>query len=391
MQITRAFEYRIYPNKEQQTLIAKTFGCCRFIYNQMLNDKIEHYKLTKTMLKNTPAQYKTKFEWLKEVDALALANVQLNLQSAFNKFFREPNVGFPKFKSKKRERRSYTTSRNNSDNIKFLDNKHLQLPKLGSVKIKLHRDLPVDAIIKNVTVKQDVDEKYFVSICCQYEIDELVLQPIRTGIGLDYSSPMLYIDSNNQSPDITHWTRVLADKLAKEQQKLSHCEYGSHNYYKQLKKVNKIHAKIKRSRKDQLNKLSKYLADNYDLVAIEDLNMRAMSQTLRLGKSTMDNSFGMFRNMLNYKLTDRGKYLVKVDKFFASTKICNDCGTKNKNITLGTRQWVCPVCGVVHNRDYNAAKNILEEGIRIVKGRAYPDSLFMLEALASSSKKVSRL
>lgn len=391
MQITRAFEYRIYPNKEQQTLIAKTFGCCRFIYNQMLNDKIEHYKLTKTMLKNTPAQYKTKFEWLKEVDALALANVQLNLQSAFNKFFREPNVGFPKFKSKKRERRSYTTSRNNSDNIKFLDNKHLQLPKLGSVKIKLHRDLPVDAIIKNVTVKQDVDEKYFVSICCQYEIDELVLQPIRTGIGLDYSSPMLYIDSNNQSPDITHWTRVLADKLAKEQQKLSHCEYGSHNYYKQLKKVNKIHAKIKRSRKDQLNKLSKYLADNYDLVAIEDLNMRAMSQTLRLGKSTMDNGFGMFRNMLNYKLTDRGKYLIKVDKFFASTKICNDCGTKNKNITLGTRQWVCPVCGVVHNRDYNAAKNILEEGIRIVKGRAYPDSLFMLEALASSSKKVSRL
>lgn len=391
MQITRAFEYRIYPNKEQQTLIAKTFGCCRFIYNQMLNDKIEHYKLTKTMLKNTPAQYKTKFEWLKEVDALALANVQLNLQSAFNKFFREPNVGFPKFKSKKRERRSYTTSRNNSDNIKFLDNKHLQLPKLGSVKIKLHRDLPVDAIIKNVTVKQNVDEKYFVSICCQYEIDELVLQPIRTGIGLDYSSPMLYVDSNNQSPDITHWAKVLADKLAKEQQKLSHCEYGSRNYYKQLKKVNKIYAKIKRSRKDQLNKLSKYLADNYDLVAIEDLNMRAMSQTLRLGKSTMDNSFGMFRNMLNYKLTDRGKYLVKVDKFFASTKICNDCGTKNKNITLGTRQWVCPVCGVVHNRDYNAAKNILEEGIRIVKGRAYPDSLFMLEALASSSKKVSRL
>lgn len=391
MQITRAFEYRIYPNKEQQTLITKTFGCCRFIYNQMLNDKIEHYKLTKTMLKNTPAQYKTKFEWLKEVDALALANVQLNLQSAFNKFFREPNVGFPKFKSKKRERRSYTTSRNNSDNIKFLDNKHLQLPKLGSVKIKLHRDLPVDAIIKNVTVKQNVDEKYFVSICCQYEIDELVLQPIRTGIGLDYSSPMLYVDSNNQSPDITHWAKVLADKLAKEQQKLSHCEYGSRNYYKQLKKVNKIYAKIKRSRKDQLNKLSKYLADNYDLVAIEDLNMRAMSQTLRLGKSTMDNSFGMFCNMLNYKLTDRGKYLVKVDKFFASTKICNDCGAKNKNITLGTRQWVCPVCGVVHNRDYNAAKNILEEGIRIVKGRAYPDSLFMLEARASSSKKVSRL
>lgn len=391
MQITRAFEYRIYPNKEQQTLITKTFGCCRFIYNQMLNDKIKHYKLTKTMLKNTPAQYKTKFEWLKEVDALALANVQLNLQSAFNKFFREPSIGFPKFKSKKRERRSYTTSRNNSDNIKFLDNKHLQLPKLGSVKIKLHRDLPVNAIIKNVTVKQDVDEKYFVSICCQYEIDELVLQPIRTGIGLDYSSPMLYVDSNNQSPDITHWARVLADKLAKEQRKLSHCEYGSRNYYKQLKKVNKMHAKIKRSRKDQLNKLSRYLADNYDLVAIEDLNMRAMSQTLRLGKSTMDNGFGIFRNMLDYKLTDRGKYLVKVDKFFASTKICNDCGAKNKNITLGTRQWVCPVCGIVHNRDYNAAKNILEEGIRIVKGRAYLDSLFMLEALASSSKKVPRL
>ena len=387
MQMTRAFEYRIYPTHEQQIIIAKTFGCCRFIYNTMLADKIAHYELTKTMLWNTPAQYKSKYKWLKEVDSTALAKVQLDLQSAFKKFFREPNVGFPKFKSKKHERRSFTSSITN-DNIKLIDTKHLQLPKLGAVKIKLHRVLPVDAKIKNVTVKQDVDDKYFVSILCQYDVPDIEPVLIKSAIGLDYSSSVLYVDSNNESPDITHWTRKLADKLAIAQRRLSHCKYCSHNYYKQLKRVNKIHAKIKRCRKDQLNKLSKYLANSYDLVSIEDLNMRSMSQTLKLGKSTMDNGFGMFRNMLAYKLTDRGKYLVKVDKFYASTKLCNDCGAKNMTITLKDRQWVCPSCGVVHDRDWNAAKNILDEGLKIMKSRDCSDSLFMLGTLVPSSRKV---
>src|SRR5574344_2042231 len=337
MQIIRGFQYRIYPNKKQQELITKTFGCCRFIYNQMLADKIDYYEETKSVLNNTPAQYKPEFEWLKEVDSMALCNVQMNLQDAFSKFFNEPNVGFPKFKSKKGARRAYKTSTVGT-NIRLVDGKHIQLPKLGKVKIRLSRDLPEGYVIKNVTVFQDVDNKYFVSICIQYEIEEIKSQPIRRAIGLDYSSPYLYVDSNNESPDITHWTRELANK--------------------------------------------------YDLIVIEDLDMRAMSQTLRLGKSTMDNGFGMFRAMLGYKLADRGKYLVKVDRFFASTKTCNDCGTINKDITLGTRQWTCPSCGVVHDRDYNAAKNILDEGLRIMKGRAYPDSLFMLETEVSSSKKV---
>lgn len=388
MQIIRGFQYRIYPNKKQQELIIKTFGCCRFIYNQMLADKIDYYEETKSVLNNTPAQYKTEFEWLKEVDSMALCNVQMNLQAAFNKFFNEPNVGFPKFKSKKGARRAYKTSTVGT-NIRLVDGKYIQLPKLSKVKIRLSRDLPEGYVIKNVTVFQDVDDKYFVSICVQYETKETESQPIKTAIGLDYSSPHLYVDSNNESPDITHWTRELADKLAREQRKLSRCEYGSNNYYKQLRKVNKVHAKIKRCRKDQLNKLSTELANKYDLIVIEDLDMKAMSQTLRLGKSTMDNGFGMFRDMLGYKLADRGKYLVKVDRFFASTKTCNECGTINKDITLGTRQRTCPSCGVVHDRDYNAAKNILDEGLRIMKGRAYPDSLFMLETEVSSSKKVS--
>lgn len=390
MQITRGFQYRIYPNKKQQELISKTIGCCRFIYNQMLADKISYYKENKSMLMTTPAQYKTEFEWLKEVDSLALANAQMNLQAAFKKFFKEPNVGFPKFKSKKRARWSYKTSIVGT-NIKLIDDKYIQLPKLGKVRIKLHRNLPEGYIIKNVTVFQDVDAKYFVSICIKYEAKEIEFQSIRKAIGLDYSSPRLYVDSNNESPDITHWTRELADKLAREQRKLSHCDYGSNNYYKQLRKVNKTHAKIKRCRKDQLNKLSTELANKYDLIVIEDLDMQSMSQTLRLGKSTMDNGFGMFRSMLEYKLADRGKYLVKVDRFFASTKTCNDCGAINKDITLGTRRWACPVCGAIHDRDYNAAKNILDEGLRIMKGRALPDSLFMLETKVSSSKKVPHL
>lgn len=387
MKINRSFEYRIYPTKEQQVLILKTFGCCRFIYNQMLYDKIEHYRLTKTTLNNTPAQYKEKFVWLKEVDSTSLAKVKIDLMWAFKRFFNNPNVGFPKFKSKKRERKSYTSTRNNSNNIRFIDSKHLQLPKLGSVKIKLSRNLPYGSSIKNVTVKQDSDNKYFAVICVQYDVCNIENSPIRKAIGLDYSSPLLYVDSENRSPNIEHWTRMLGEKLSKEQRKLSRCVYGSKNYLKQATRVNKVYAKIKRCRKDQLNKLSTDIADNYDLVAIEDLNMVSMSKMLKLGKSTMDNSFGMFISMLDYKLKDRGKYLIKVDKFFASTKTCSICGEKNKNIALSTRQWVCQSCGSIHNRDYNAAKNILSEGIRIWKGRAYPDSLFMLEQQCSSSRK----
>jgi len=375
--ITRGYKYRIYPTKEQSVLIAKTIGCCRLIWNVMLADKIDYYNQNKVTLKVSPAQYKSQYTFLKEVDATALCNVWRHLESAYQKFFNEPNIGFPKFKSKKRSRQSYTTSFIN-DNIRLSDSKHIRLPKLGDVKIKLHRPLPDGYVIKNVTISQEADGTYYASICVSYEVEEPTLHELAYALGLDYSSPLLYVDSDGNSPNIDKWTRKYAKKLAWEQRKLSRCVPGSKNYEKQRLRVAKVYAKIRRCRLDALHKLSHFLVENYDLIGIEDLDMRAMSQTLNLGKSTMDNGFGMLRSILIYKMADRGKYLITVGKFFASTKTCHDCGAVNKSITLDDRQWVCQECGAVHDRDKNAAKNIRDEAVRLWLGRNYPERLFML-------------
>jgi putative transposase len=360
----KAYKFRLYPNNEQEILFNKTFGCVRFIFNKMLGDKIEYYKETKEKLNNTPAQYKKEFEWLKEVDSLALANAQLNLQTAYNNFFRNTKAGFPKFKSKKRNKFSYTTN-NQNGTVAIVEGK-LKLPKVGLVKMKQHRIIPSDQKIKSATISKTPSGKYYVSVLVEYEqyIPNIQLDKDKV-LGLDYASHSFYVDSQGREADYPRFYRNAQNKLAKEQRKLSLMKYGSNNYYKQKVVVAKIHEHIANQRKDFIHKLSTQLANEYDYICVEDINMQGMAQSLKLGKSTNDNGFGMFRTIIGYKLFDRGKQLIKIDKWFPSSKMCRHCGAINKDLTLADRVWTCE-CGAVINRDENAAINIMNVGLSTV-------------------------
>ena len=362
--MNKAYKFRIYPNTEQQIILAKTFGCVRFIYNQMLSDKINHYEETKQKLNNTPAQYKSKFPWLKEVDSLALANAQMNLQTAYNSFFRNPKIGFPKFKSKKSNRRSYTTNCVNG-NIS-IDNGFLKLPKVGLVKLKQHRLILSNYKLKSVTISQTPSGKYYASVLFEYE-NQIQEQELHDFLGLDFSMHGLYKDSNGNEPAYPRYYRQAEERLKREQRKLSLMQKGSKNRSKQRIKVANLHEKVANQRKDFLHKQSRQIANAYDCVCIENLDMKAMSQLLNFGKSVADDGWGMFVTFLKYKLEETGKRLVKVNKFFASSQICNVCGYKNtatKNLSI--RAWDCPECGAHHDRDINAAINIRNEGMRLV-------------------------
>ena len=362
--MNKAYKFRIYPNTEQQIILAKTFGCVRFIYNQMLSDKINHYEETKQKLNNTPAQYKSKFPWLKEVDSLALANAQMNLQTAYNSFFRNPKIGFPKFKSKKSNRRSYTTNCVNG-NISIY-NGFLKLPKVGLVKLKQHRLILSNYKLKSVTISQTPSGKYYASVLFEYE-NQIQKQELHDFLGLDFSMHGLYKDSNGNEPAYPRYYRQAEERLKREQRKLSLMQKGSKNRSKQRIKVANLHEKVANQRKDFLHKQSRQIVNAYDCVCIENLDMKAMSQSLNFGKSVTDDGWGMFVTFLKYKLEETGKRLVKVNKFFASSQICNVCGYKNtatKNLSI--RAWDCPECGAHHDRDINAAINIRNEGMRLV-------------------------
>ena len=362
--MNRAYKFRIYPNKEQRIMFAKTFGCVRFIYNRMLADKIAHYKQTGQTLQTTPAQYKTEFEWLKEVDSLALANAQLNLQSAYKNFFNQKGVCFPKFKSKKKSRMRYTT--NNQSGSVRIENGKLKLPKVGFVKIVQHR--PMIGTIKSVTIEKTPTNKYFASILVEYEnqVPEVELQKF---IGLDFSMHDLYVTSEGERANYPRFLRKSEKKLARLCRRHSKRKLGSQNRERMRLKVCLVYEKITNQRLDYLHKKSYCLAEDYDAVCIETLNMQAMRRTLKFGKSVSDDSFGKFRNMLDYKLYFRGKKLVKVDKWFASSQLCSKCGYKNGQVKdMKVREWKCQLCGTEHDRDINAAINICEEGKRITVG-----------------------
>ena len=372
-------------------MFAKTFGCCRKVYNLMLNDKIESYKSTGRFITVTPAKYKKDYPYLKEVDSLALANTQLNLQEAFKNRFnksRKKKNGFPKFKSAKHSRKSYTT--NNQHGTVALTDCSIRLPKIGYVKAVIHR-MPESAwSIKSATISQEPDGNYYASVLFEYE------EPVNTyvvdrtnAIGLDYASDGLYEDSNGHTGTNHKYYRESYDKLAKAQRKLSRMieknisgykVVGSKRYpvykrpleeckniQKQKLVIARIHRHISNQRLDNLHKISAEIANQYDVVCVESLNMQAMSNKgFGNGKATLDNGYGMFLSMLHYKLSDRNKYLVKVDKWFPSSQICHSCGALHPEMKdLKIRKMVC-TCGLSIDRDQNAAVNILREGLRIL-------------------------
>lgn len=376
MSMNKAIKYRVYPTTEQSVMFAKTFGCCRKVYNLMLADKIEGYKATGKFPMVTPAKYKDEYPYLKEVDSLALANKQLDLQAAFRNRFsksRKKNTGFPKFKSAKHSRKSYITN-NQNGTVAIVDNRFIKLPKIGKVKAVIHRAPNDGWVIKSATVSQESDGKYYVSVLFAFDgIASSYVADKTNAIGLDYASDGLFVDSNGNVGTNHKYYRESHAKLAKAQRKLSRKhgskkgEAKSKNYQKQLRKVNKIHRHIANQRLDNLHKLSTEIANRYDVVCVEDLNMRAMSNKgFGNGKTTMDNGYGMFLSMLAYKLADRNKYLVKVDKWFPSSQICHRCGKRHPEMKdLSIREMDCD-CGLSMSRDQNAAINILQEGLRLL-------------------------
>ncbi len=363
----RAYKFRIYPNRNQSVLLNKTFGCCRFIWNRMLDDKIRIYKETEKMQRTTPASYKTEFPWLKEVDSLALANVQLYLEKAYKAFFRDPKIGFPNFKSKHGSRKSYTTNVVNG-NICLKDHR-LKLPKVGWIRVKDHRPIPDTCQLKSVTVSAESNGTYYASLLVEEQICESQAEKAYTTedqvLGIDYAMHELAVFSDGSRAEYPQYFRRAEEKLAKEQRKLSHCVKGSKNYQKQKKKVAACHKKIRDQRRDFLHKLSHQIATAYDAVAVEDLDMKAMSRCLHFGKSVMDNGNGMFRTMLGYKLKDQGKKLIVIGRFYPSSKKCSCCGKVKQELSLSERVYRCE-CGNELDRDVNAAINIREEGLRLL-------------------------
>lgn len=373
--MNKAIKYRIYPTTEQEELFAKTFGCCRKVYNLMLSDKIDSFSESGTFVKVTPAQYKKEYPYLKEVDSLALANVQLNLESAFRNCFsktRKKKNGFPKFKSAKRSRKSYTT--NNQKGTVAIVGNSIRLPKTGLVKAKIHRMPDRKWKLKSATISKESDGKYYASLLFEYDAEVDKVPVSDNAIGLDYASDGLYVDNNGNVGTNHKYYRESQKKLAKAQRKLSRKkgsgknEPKSNNYLKQLMKVNKLHRHIANQRLDNLHKISAEITNQYDIVCVETLNMKAMANKgFRNGKATLDNGYGIFLNLLEYKLKDAGKYFVKVDKLFPSSQRCHCCGQIHSEMKdLSIRTLKCD-CGLVIGRDQNAAINIKNEGLRILK------------------------
>lgn len=373
--------YRFYgmPTDEQAHILSQIAGSCRFLWNRMLADVQARHEAGEEFFISTPASYKKVpgLEWLKGMDSLALANVQLRLNAAFERFFKSASgegsyAGYPKFKVKHKHTDSYTTNLANKENPNIrLDGNMLKLPKIKEpIKLRLHRKIRPGGILKSVTVTHEPSGKWYFSLAFEYPKNEGQVKEISNPenikhIGLDMSLPKLYIDSNGEEADFFKPYHQLEKRIAREQRKLSHMTKGSSNYGKQKQRIARLHAKAKHQRNDMLHKLSHRLTNQYELISIEDLNMAAIKRGLHFGKSASDNGWDNFVWMLAYKSERKGGCLIKVDRWFPSSKKCSRCGYIHKELTLSDREYECPHCNHLMNRDHQAAVNIDNEGLRI--------------------------
>ena len=375
--VQKGIRVRLYPTEEQEVLINKTLGCCRFIHNQTLADCKRLYEQTQRFLPQNKriinlVPLKDEFEFLKEVSAVALQQSVRDLNSSLNNFFKNRNhFGFPKFKSKHNSKQSYRTPYNGGK-ADVLDNKHLKLPKLGKVKTKRF-NMPEVYKIYNITVERTNTGKYYASICIETEVQALP----KTGkqAGFDLGLIDLLIGSDGTRYARPRYAYEYKDKLAKEQRKLSKMRAKLErananldeckNYQKQKHKVAKLHEHIANCAKDFNHKLSRKLVEEYDLLAFEDLNVEGMRQNHRLAYSIFDVRWSQLVNFIQYKCQWYDKDFRQVDRFYASSKICSECGTYHKDIvdSLSVREWICPDCGTHHDRDINAAINILNQAL----------------------------
>ena len=363
MKKNKAYKFRIYPNKEQEELIQKTFGCCRFVYNKFLSLKKELYETENKNLTYGQAckqltELKNELIWLKEVDSDALQKELKNLNQAYENFFKK-RAKFPKFKSKKNNKKSYTATQNRTMEI---GDDMIKLPKLKWVKAKIHRE--VNGRILNATISQDADGKYYVSLCCEEDINTINKSENQVGIDLGISD--LAILNNGIKFENPRFIKQSEKKLTKEQRRLSKMQRGSNNYNRQRIKVAKLHKHIANQRKNYLHNITSYLARNYTLICLEDLSSSNLMKNRHLSKAITDVSWFEFNRQLEYKIDWYGGKIVKIDKWYPSSQICSACGYKDGKKPLHIREWTCSNCGTHHDRDINASINILKEGKRIL-------------------------
>ena len=372
----KAYKYRIYPNKEQQLKMNQFFGCCRFVYNKCIEWYSAAYKSWKengTDIGKTPllTEFKKDYEFLKECDNAALAYSRSNFERAIKDFIKSKNgkrngkrLGFPQFKSKHKSKMTYKTC-DAHGGIRFVDDKHIKLPKMGLVKCVKHRDF--DGVIKAVTVEMKPSGKYYISIMveCPNEIELKINKKNNYNnlnvVGLDMSLSDFVVSSHEEDNTIIKYIRNYRKNekhLSKLQRKFSRKTKGSNNRMKSKQEVAILHEKIANQRKDFINKTVLYFARKYDVIVLEDINLQNMSRTLHLGKSVNDLGFGEFRSILEQKCKEYDTTIIYADKWYPSSKTCSSCGSINKNLKLSDREWVCTECGTYHNRDFNAAINL---------------------------------
>ena len=418
VKVSMAEKYGVSRHHLSQTL--KTFflenmGCSRKVYNlyvEYLYDELEKTGYEKgdeipeiSFPNVTEFKNRKGFEYLKKADSIALSNARMAFIDAWERFQKATNhdsytkravrrnasgteplsfrglKGMPKFHAKSRGHFSYKTNcqyPNGKNPTVRLTGNMLHIPKAPKkIPLILHRPLPEDAVIKSVTVSMDTDGQFYVSITYEYRIaidttlqdavmsgDETMLKDLHF-LGLDYSQQHFYVDSEGRIANYPHYYRKMEEKLARKHRKLSRMEQGSKNYTRQKKKVARLHRKVRNQRKDFINKEVFWLVNAYDVICVEDIDLRAMSQCLSLGKNLMDNGFGMFRTKLSQKLEKKGSVLVKIDRWYPSSKTCSCCGSVNDEVQLGVSEWTCPECRAHHDRDVNGAINIMQEGRRI--------------------------